>query len=100
MTFHAGAPKFTQMLESKKVGEGASASFSVAIAGEPTPDVMWMKDGRPLSKSLKVSMLQEDGVHTLMLTNNSLSDAGVYGVTASNVHGEIQCDARLDVYGK
>ena len=74
-------------------------SLTIATLGDPTPDVMWMKDGKPLAKMANIMMTEGKGLHTLTLKNTSLSDAGTYGVIASNHLGESICEARLDVHG-
>ena len=88
------------MLESKKVQEGCVVKFCVSAIGEPSPDIMWMKNGKPLTKSRNMTKHDEDTFHTLIIENTALTDAGMYSVTASNVCGEVASEACLDVYGK
>ena len=88
------------MLESKKVQEGCAVIFCISAIGEPTPDIMWMKNGKPLIKGRNMTTQDKDGFHTLIIENTGLTDAGIYSVTASNTFGEVASEASLDVYGK
>ena len=87
-------------MQNQKVREGATVSFRVQVEGDPKPDIMWKKDGKPLSKSARLIMKEEETTKILTLMNATMSDAGLYGVVASNESGEAESEASLEVFGK
>jgi len=72
------APSFSTQPTSLTVDEGSTATFSVAVAGTPSPSLQWQKDG--------VDLPGETGT-TLTLTNVTSADAGAYGCVATNTAG-------------
>lgn len=70
----------------------------VFILGFPQPDVQWLQDKKPVSKSCRVTMEQhQDGLCSLVLADLDPSDSGVYVCRASNKLGEAMCSAKLKV---
>ncbi|XP_055304959.1 basement membrane-specific heparan sulfate proteoglycan core protein isoform X6 [Sitodiplosis mosellana] len=66
-----------------RVGESAMLSCR-AIAGIPTPTVVWSRqDRRPLS-----SRVEEKYAGTILISNITFEDAGQYECRASNIAGE------------
>lgn len=73
-------------------------SMIVFILGFPQPDVQWLQDKKPVSKSCRVTMEHhEDGLCSLVLADLEPSDSGVYMCRASNKLGEAVCSAKLKV---
>ncbi len=71
-------PTITGQPQSRTVGEGASASFSVQAFGAPPLNFQWWHEGNPLGGQTGSS---------LTLSNVQLSDGGGYFAVASNMGG-------------
>lgn len=65
---------------------GSPASFSVTVAGSPTPSVQWKKDGTTISGATNA---------TLSLSSVTTSDAGSYVAVATNTTGSISSAAAV-----
>ncbi|XP_012591877.2 hemicentin-1 [Microcebus murinus] len=67
------------------VTRGKSISLECEVQGIPQPTVTWMKDGRPLTKTRGVEILDEGRI--LQLKSIHVSDTGRYVCVAVNVAG-------------
>lgn len=74
------APTITTQPVSRTAAVGASASFSVAVAGSPTPTLQWFKNGASLLGAT---------ANTLSLPSVTMLDAGTYTVVATNSAGSV-----------
>lgn len=84
-------PSFTQQPVSQSCMVGATVTFSVSVAGSPTPSVQWYKDGTLLSGATTT---------TLTLSNVAQSAAGTYSAVATNSAGSVTSNgASLSVSG-
>ncbi len=72
-------PCFASLPSDATVSAGATATFTVAALGSPTPSCEWLKDDRPLGRS---------GT-TLTLTGASAADAGEYTAVLRNSAGAL-----------
>ncbi|MBS0662049.1 MAG: immunoglobulin domain-containing protein [Verrucomicrobia bacterium] len=72
------APSFTTQPVSQAGVTGGSATFTVAVSGNPTPAIQWKKDGTNISNATST---------TLTLTNLQASDAATYTAVATNSAG-------------
>lgn len=84
----------------KVVREGGVVVFKTQVDGDQKPDILWTKDGKPLTSSTNVIIYEEEETKFLKLLNVDLNDAGNYGLVASNTVGESETKSTLDVYGK
>ncbi|TGZ48419.1 hypothetical protein DBV15_02782 [Temnothorax longispinosus] len=76
------------------VKEGETVVLSTQIVGNPSPKIIWYKDGKPI----KGLQLKQDGhVNTLNLIQPQLADSGEYSVTAINDMGKAETRATLTV---
>ena len=66
--------------------EGQTAVFNCVVAGYPTPDVAWEKDGVELNVAAhaRLSVSFNNGNHQLIISNVQQSDAGQYRCVANN----------------
>ncbi|XP_018429586.1 PREDICTED: myosin light chain kinase, smooth muscle-like [Nanorana parkeri] len=71
---------------------GQNALITCAIAGDPFPEVQWMKDGRML---VGCDVLQNEDVFTLILKSVTDGDAGIYTINLKNAVGECGCQVPL-----
>ena len=77
-------PGIVQHPVNQSVAPGATASFSVAVAGTPSPLYQWYKNGLPLSNGGNVSGATAS---TLVLANVATADAGSYRAVVSYAGG-------------
>ena len=70
------------------------------MGGKPTPKLKWMIGSKPLKKSGRVEMRDNNGAQELIIRNVTLEDEGVYSCLAANKFGEAFCDCELMVEGK
>ncbi|KAL1432471.1 hypothetical protein MTO96_013227 [Rhipicephalus appendiculatus] len=83
------APKFVKPLEPVEVVEGYPARLETTLAGQPTPDTEWQKDGKPLipdGKKIKETKTPSGDV-ALDIPKATPEDAGVYTCKAKNPPG-------------
>ncbi|KRZ38331.1 Muscle M-line assembly protein unc-89 [Trichinella pseudospiralis] len=92
------APEFVAVLEIQKAAEGATASFSCKVVGEPKPVVRWFKDGNEIleSEHFKISSCS-DGTQMLIVKSVKLEDCAVYSCEAVNVCGKSSTKTTLEV---
>lgn len=83
-----GAPEFTEFLEDLTAYVGSVVVFSVEVEGFPTPVFEWRFNGTILPGQTNSS---------LILSNVTMTDAGVYEVIARNPAGEAISRAVLQV---
>lgn len=92
-------PKFVKPLEPVEVVEGYPARLETTLAGEPTPETEWEKDGKPLvpdGKKIKETKTPSGDV-VLDIPKATPDDAGVYTCKAKNPLGERETKAPLTV---
>lgn len=73
-------PSFRHQPLSQTVTAGAPVTFTVAVDGQPTPTLQWLKDG--------INLPGTTGT-TLVLNAAQLTDAGDYTVNALNAAGSV-----------
>ncbi|XP_066264221.1 striated muscle preferentially expressed protein kinase-like [Branchiostoma lanceolatum] len=91
-------PNFVQRLQNSAVSEGETATFQCRITGDPRPKVMWFHKKREVAAARRVKMsYTEEGVATLVISNASKGDIGVYACVANSPAGKATCVAKLHV---
>ena len=60
--------------------------FNCVVAGYPTPDVAWTKNGVELNltRDVRLNVSSNNGNHHLTISNVQQSDAGQYRCVANN----------------
>jgi hypothetical protein len=93
------APTFIEPLRSQNVSIDSTVVFECIIYGEPTPHVIWERDGIELCEgdSLSDSICKHQ-LYRLTLRHVQLSDAGKYACRANNFSGEATSVADLCIY--
>uniref|UniRef100_A0A4W3HZ23 Myosin light chain kinase, smooth muscle n=1 Tax=Callorhinchus milii TaxID=7868 RepID=A0A4W3HZ23_CALMI len=76
---------------------GAHALISCAIAGDPFPQVQWIKDGQAIAIGEDCEVLQNEDVFTLLIRNVQLHQAGQYEIMLKNQVGKCSCHVSLVV---
>ena len=93
------APVFTANMRDLQVVEGAPAHFEAKLVpiGDPKLRVEWLKDGKPLDASNRMSTLHDFGFVAMDLKYTRPSDSGRYSIRAVNALGEATVSANLRV---
>ncbi|KAG8183730.1 hypothetical protein JTE90_002794 [Oedothorax gibbosus] len=95
------APVVLVHLQNRIVQSGTRTRLYCSISGEPIPDIVWMKNGKPLPNSSRYvcSNLEEYGLF-IDIYNAKSTDSGEYTCIATNQHGSEHSSAYLQVVGQ
>ncbi|XP_057331161.1 obscurin-like isoform X6 [Microplitis mediator] len=96
-------PKLLKKLADQKLNEGATLKLQVQVAGTPTPDVKWFKDGKEVSADARIIITRDSKrQENYDLTVNLLkgSDGGVYEVRATNEMGYVSSKSKVIILTK
>ncbi|XP_078079909.1 myosin light chain kinase, smooth muscle-like [Mustelus asterias] len=92
-------PFFSKALEDLEEVEGSASCLQCHVEGYPDPEVIWYKNEDPLTESSRFQInYQEDGSCSLIITDLTQTDSGLYTCKAMNPLGEQTCSATLTVY--
>ncbi|XP_017775027.1 PREDICTED: titin [Nicrophorus vespilloides] len=94
------APVFITPLRDIAVVSGQTARFECIVQSEPSPNVLWSKNGRIIENSNDHSIFFRNGVCRLTIPKTYPEDAGTYTCTATNQVGAINTTATLQVPGE
>jgi leucine-rich repeat/fibronectin type-III domain-containing protein 5 len=84
--YQCNAPSITQQPQNDSILTDAPYSLEIVIDGAPFPDVTWTRDGTPVNYTERVFVSGYDASLLFALVTND--DAGIYGVSLSNIYGE------------
>lgn len=90
------SPVVVEPLVDVCISEGESAVLATQITGNPTPKIVWSRNGKPDS-SLPVKVQGE--TYSLTLIRPTPTDSAQYSVTATNKHGTVTTSCQLSVEG-
>ncbi|NXO84056.1 MYPN protein, partial [Sitta europaea] len=94
-------PYFLQAPGDMVAHEGRLCRLDCKVSGLPTPDLMWLLNGKPVLPDGRHKMLvRETGVHSLLIDPLSQSDAGTYTCLATNKTGQNSFSLELTVVAK
>ena len=96
-------PTFKTMLKDQnQIKEGGFAHFEARIdpIGDPTMKIQWLKDGKSLEASSRMSTFFNFGYVALSIKSVSIHDVGNYTCHLSNTLGEATSTAQLSVVSK
>ncbi|CAN8024063.1 unnamed protein product, partial [Ixodes persulcatus] len=94
-------PNFVKIPQDQEVTEGKMVRFDVRVTGRPFPDVTWLRNGQPVNDDATHKLLvNEGGLHALMITSASREDAGTWTCVANNKSGECRFEVHLVVIEK
>ncbi|CAM9592142.1 unnamed protein product [Lampetra fluviatilis] len=77
---------------------GKSITLQCVSSGIPTPQVSWLKDGRPVGTTAGANVKVESGGRMLQVSGAAREDAGRYTCVATSAAGEAQQAVRLHVH--
>ncbi|XP_071038443.1 twitchin-like [Parasteatoda tepidariorum] len=81
------SPCFTFQLRPRCMQSGSVCKLLCCLAGKPTPNVKWFKDGKELNK-FDYNCSHADGVVTMEIVGCTVEDSGRYSCRATNALGE------------
>ncbi|XP_037533776.1 myopalladin [Nematolebias whitei] len=94
-------PHFLQAPGDMMAHEGKLCRLDCKVSGLPSPELMWLVNGRPIYPDLLHRMLvRENGVHSLVIDPLTQNDAGTYTCIASNKAGQSSFNLELKVVEK
>lgn len=94
-------PNFVRGFQDRETQEGKMTRFDCRVTGRPYPDVTWYINGRQVQDDATHKIIvNEQGNHSLMITNVNRFDAGVVSCVARNRSGEVTTQANLTVLEK
>ena len=88
-------PEFTKVPQDVVSIEGNTVTFEGKISGKPEPEVIWLKHNKPIQPSSRHQIKDEDGVHSLVITNCTPDDSAEYTLEARNDAGLATCPFTL-----
>ena len=99
--YPGSAPEFRHRPATDKiVSSGDTVVISVDVAGDPPPEVTWMRNGKLLPPSAKIRTTSTSAYeHSLTLYNITASDLGVYTCRICNGLGATDCRSTLSFDG-
>ena len=97
--FTTQQPAFTCQMRDMQIMEGQPAHFEAKLVpvGDPKLRVDWLKDGKPIQASNRMSTLHDFGFVAFDLKYTRPDDAGTYTCRAINALGEANISANLQV---
>uniref|UniRef100_A0A3B3YB17 Ig-like domain-containing protein n=1 Tax=Poecilia mexicana TaxID=48701 RepID=A0A3B3YB17_9TELE len=94
-------PHFLQAPGDMMAHEGRLCRLDCKVSGLPSPELMWLVNGRPIYPDLNHKMLvRENSVHSLVIDPLTQNDAGTYTCIASNKAGQSSFSLELKVVEK
>ncbi|XP_069686561.1 titin homolog isoform X2 [Periplaneta americana] len=91
-------PHMSNVLTDDLVPAGGTFALQVEIKGAPKLDVTWMRGSEPLQISApRYRTWEESGVYTLMVSDATEKEAGLYTCRASNLYGNVDTCARVGI---
>lgn len=83
------------------VSTGKHAKFRCYVTGKPKPEIVWQKDGEPLTPSRRHLIYEDrEGYFILKVLYCKPQDQGLYVCTASNTAGQTLSAVQLQVKGR
>lgn len=93
------APEFTVPLSDATIQEGKEFSFECRLIGQPTPEIVWYKDGISILNNPDYVTTYTDGICTLKIEETFAEDSAKYTCRAFNIRGSVETSATLTVIG-
>ncbi|XP_042315273.1 myopalladin isoform X3 [Sceloporus undulatus] len=94
-------PYFLQAPGDMVAHEGRLCRLDCKVSGLPPPELMWLRNGKPVLPDATHKMLvRETGVHSLLIDPLTQNDAGTYTCIATNKTGQNSFSLELSVVAK
>lgn len=83
-----------------KVKVGQEITLGCPASGTPEPEILWLKNGRPIDFSLASGLREQSGGEELHIHNAVVDYGGTFTCVASNSAGDDQVNIELEVWGQ
>ncbi|XP_019394028.1 PREDICTED: myopalladin isoform X2 [Crocodylus porosus] len=94
-------PYFLQAPGDMVAHEGRLCRLDCKVSGLPTPDLMWLLNGKPvLPDGTHKMLVRENGIHSLLIDPLTQKDVGTYTCVATNRTGQNSFSLELTVVAK
>lgn len=94
-------PYFVKVPKDQEVPEGAFVRLDCLAFGRPAPVLTWYKNGQELKEDAgHKTLINEEGVHSLLINAATFDDAAEYSCVARNKVGEASFTVKLKVVDK
>uniref|UniRef100_A0AAG5D9H6 Titin n=1 Tax=Anopheles atroparvus TaxID=41427 RepID=A0AAG5D9H6_ANOAO len=96
------APRFLHELFDATAVENEKVEFRVQVAGTPTPQISWFKDGFEIYSSRRARIVSEGDASVLVIHQTALTDEGEIKCAATNRagHSVTRCHLTIDALPK
>nr|XP_039268744.1 obscurin-like [Styela clava] len=96
------APEFVEKPRGRSAKLGGTIKFSSRITGSPKPQVIWLKQGKPMKEDGRITIYQDQEKDEYVLTVSRVreGDYGEYVCFADNENGETKCRVCLSKYDR
>ncbi|XP_072541997.1 myosin light chain kinase, smooth muscle isoform X2 [Salminus brasiliensis] len=91
------APVFLKELQDLKVMDGSQVTMAVEVTGNPTPEVIWLHNGKEIQESEDFHFEKKGNQYSLFIQEVFPEDTGKYTCEAWNEVGEARTEASLTV---
>ncbi len=78
-----------------EVFEGTAAKLSCKVTGTRSPEITWLKEGKPVETGKRVTSDFDEEVSSLCFSSTELDDEGEYQCKAQNEFGSATCTLEL-----
>ncbi|KAA8591786.1 hypothetical protein FQN60_017160 [Etheostoma spectabile] len=78
--------------------EGKSLCLTCYIDGEPTPEIVWLRNDKEIVNETHFTLTKEPKCSTININNVSLEDSGKYSIFVRNQYGSETVDVTVSVY--
>ncbi|XP_068602530.1 muscle M-line assembly protein unc-89-like [Brachionichthys hirsutus] len=89
-------PVFLKEMSSVKVKVGEMSEFTCQFHGDPTPTVIWLKDGHPLAHDPDYNIINKCNESQLIIFYPTIEHEGTYDCVIANKHGKSICSGTLE----
>ncbi|ERL85176.1 hypothetical protein D910_02598 [Dendroctonus ponderosae] len=92
-----GPPEFSKGLKDMTINDGDSLTLTAHVQGDPEPQVVWTKDGKPLTSSEVIDLKYKNGIAKLHINEVYPEDEGSYVCKATNSMGTAETTCKLSI---
>lgn len=90
-------PVILEPCNSCSVAPDENVTFKCSFHGQPLPNVKWFKDDKEIKDAGKFIIETKLTVSILDIAEVNGDDCGEYRCQVTNIHGQSECKARLNV---
>uniref|UniRef100_A0A3Q2NTJ6 Ig-like domain-containing protein n=1 Tax=Fundulus heteroclitus TaxID=8078 RepID=A0A3Q2NTJ6_FUNHE len=90
------APHFLVQPRSQNVDQGQNVMFTCEIAGDPSPEVEWLKDNTIICVTPNIKLSRSKNSYTLEICEATVADSGKYTIKARNQFGQCSATSSLN----